>query len=155
MSLFYLGRLISVSAQPKLQTSGILFFRCDISVICPVIVLKLAVAAFTSLPFQILWRNWLNFFRSFQNRFGLWPQNDWKNKPSWDLVQNDQSPFQENLACLCWFLRVTLIMHKVHHSYAGQADYVDTTIGQLTKVRILCRILKNLAMNYEKSPQQM
>jgi len=46
-------------------------------------------------------------------------------------------------------------MHKVHHTYAGQADYVDATIGQLTKVRILCRILKKLAMNYEKSPQQM
>jgi len=35
----------------------LVFFRWDISVICPV--LKLAVTVFTSLPFQILWPNWL------------------------------------------------------------------------------------------------
>ena len=38
------------------------FFRWNISVICPVIVSKLAITVFTSLPFQTLWPNWFNFF---------------------------------------------------------------------------------------------
>ena len=33
------------------------FFRWDISVICPIIVLKLAATVFTSLPFRTLWPN--------------------------------------------------------------------------------------------------
>ena len=42
--------------------------------------LKLAVTVFTDLPFQILWPKWIKFFRSFQNKFGLWVKNDQKNK---------------------------------------------------------------------------
>jgi len=48
------------------------FFRRDISVISPMLVLKLATTVFTSLPFQTLWPNWLNFFRSFKKNFGPW-----------------------------------------------------------------------------------
>jgi len=39
------------------------FFRRDISVICTIVVLKLAVTPFISLYF---WPNWLKFFRSFK-----------------------------------------------------------------------------------------
>jgi len=42
------------------------FFCWDMSVICLVIVLKLAVAVFISLTFQTLWPNWLNFFGHFK-----------------------------------------------------------------------------------------
>jgi len=48
-----------------------LFFRWDISVICPMIVLKLTATVFTSLPFQA-------FVWSFQKHFGLWPKNSKK-----------------------------------------------------------------------------
>jgi len=58
-------------------------FRWDISVICLVIVLKLAVTMLTSLYFRTLWSNWLNFFRSFQKNFGLWP----KKKTQVEFVQ--------------------------------------------------------------------
>ena len=43
------------------------FFRWDISVICLITALKLAVTVFNSLPFQTLWPNWLKFFRHFKN----------------------------------------------------------------------------------------
>jgi len=46
-------------------------FRWDMSVICPVIVLKLS--------FHI-WQNSLNYFQWFQNKFGVWPKNDRKKK---------------------------------------------------------------------------
>ena len=45
-------------------------FRCrdilviDVLVICPIVVLKLAVTICIALYFQTLWPNWLNFFRS-------------------------------------------------------------------------------------------
>ena len=51
-------------------TSGY-FFHWDISVVCRVIVLKLAVTVFTSLPCRTLWPNWLNYFQSFK-KIGLW-----------------------------------------------------------------------------------
>jgi len=54
---------------------GFLFFRWDISFICLVLVLKLTVTVFTSLPYQALWPNLLKFFRSFQNNFGLRLEN--------------------------------------------------------------------------------
>ena len=45
-----------------------LFFFCrwDISLVFPIIVLKLAETVLTSFPFQTWWPNWLDFFRSFQ-----------------------------------------------------------------------------------------
>jgi len=42
----------------------------DISVICPIVVLKLDVTVFISVYFQTLWLNWLNFFQS--QKFGPW-----------------------------------------------------------------------------------
>jgi len=50
------------------------FGHWDISVICLTAVSKLAVTVFFSLYFQTFWPKWLNFFRSFQNHFGLWPK---------------------------------------------------------------------------------
>ena len=41
---------------------SVVFFRWDISVISPVMILKLAVTVFISLPFRTLRPNWLNFF---------------------------------------------------------------------------------------------
>jgi len=69
----------STSCEPLPCTQPVLvslrhFGLWDISVICLTVVLKLAVAAFTSLCFQAFWPKWLNFFRSFQKHFGLWPK---------------------------------------------------------------------------------
>ena len=50
------------------------FFYWDISVICVTVVSKLAVKVFISLYFQTFWPKWLDFFRSFQKRFGPWPK---------------------------------------------------------------------------------
>jgi len=36
---------------------------------------KLAITVLISLHFQTFWPKWLNFFLSFQKRFGLWPKN--------------------------------------------------------------------------------
>jgi len=58
-----------------IQRAGI-FFRWDIAVICLRVVLKLAVALFISLYFQTFWSKWLNFFRSFQKHFGVWPKKN-------------------------------------------------------------------------------
>jgi len=38
------------------------------------ICIKLAVTVFVSQCFQPFWPKWLNFFRSFQKHFGLWPK---------------------------------------------------------------------------------
>jgi len=43
-------------------------------------VLKLAVTVFFSLYFQTFWRKWLNFIRSFQKHFGLWPKKQLASK---------------------------------------------------------------------------
>jgi len=51
------------------------FGHWNISVICLTVVLKLTITVFFSLYFQTFWPKWLNFFRSFQKRFGLWPKN--------------------------------------------------------------------------------
>ena len=56
-----------------------LFFRWDISVICLIVVLKLAVTVCIALYFEKLWPNWLNFFRSFKKNFSLWPKIDRKS----------------------------------------------------------------------------
>ena len=50
------------------------FVYWNISVICFIVVLKLTVAVFISLYFQTFWLKWLNFFWSFQNRFGISPK---------------------------------------------------------------------------------
>jgi len=55
----------------------VIFFRWGISVMCPIIILKLARTVFTSLPSQTLWPNWLDFVQLFK-KFG----HDRKNKPS-------------------------------------------------------------------------
>jgi len=47
------------------------FGHWNVSVICPTVVLKLAITAFFSLYFQTFWPKWLNFFQSFQNHFHL------------------------------------------------------------------------------------
>ena len=67
--------LIQPQSFPK-QVSGWIcfFFRWNISVICLTIVLKLTVTVFFNLYIQTLWPKWLNMFRSFQRRFGVWPQ---------------------------------------------------------------------------------
>ena len=39
-----------------------------------IVVQKLAITLFTSLLFQTLWPNWLNFFGSFKKIFSPWPQ---------------------------------------------------------------------------------
>jgi len=62
---------------PTQCKSAPVFFRWDISVICPVIVLKLAVTVFTDVPFRTLWPNRL--IRSFQRTFSLWPN---KKRPT-------------------------------------------------------------------------
>jgi len=42
------------------------------------------------------------------------------------------------------------------HTLIGRVDrYVDTTIGQLTKLRVPCRLTKIEHMNQEKSPEKM
>ena len=57
-------------------TAGLcaVFFRWDISVIFPVIVLNFTATVFSRLPIRTLWPNWLNFFRLFKTKFGLWPK---------------------------------------------------------------------------------
>ena len=52
------------------------FCHWNISVICLTVVLNLAITVFFSLYFQTFWPKWLNFFRSFQKRFGLWPKKN-------------------------------------------------------------------------------
>jgi len=63
-----MGEKLSVALTNFIQISesSAGFFRWEISVICPIILLKLAVTVFTSLYFWALWPNWLNIFRSFQ-----------------------------------------------------------------------------------------
>jgi len=71
------------------QAGTAVFFRWDISVIfcwdslviCLTVVLKLAMTVLFILYFQTFRPKWLNFFRSFQKRFGLGPKNDRKEKP--------------------------------------------------------------------------
>jgi len=46
----------------------------DISVICLTVVLRLTITVFISLYFQAFRPKWLNFFRSSQKHFGLWPK---------------------------------------------------------------------------------
>jgi len=53
---------ISICFRQKIVWQTV-FFRGDISLVCSIIVLKLAVTVFTSLYFRTLWPNWLNFFR--------------------------------------------------------------------------------------------
>ena len=60
------------------------FFCWDISVICPIIILKFTITVFTGLPFLTLWLNWLNFFSVISRTFSL--AYDWKNKPSLQLI---------------------------------------------------------------------
>ena len=55
-------------------------FRWDILVIFPTTVIIHAISVFTSLSFQTLWPNWLNFCQSFQKNFDLWPEINQKNK---------------------------------------------------------------------------
>ena len=50
----------------------------NISVICVTVVLKLAITVFFSLYFLTFWPKSLDFFRSFQKRFSLWPKSDQK-----------------------------------------------------------------------------
>jgi len=54
------------------------FGHWNISVVCLTVVLKLTKTVLFCLYFQMFWPKWLNFFRSFQKRFGLWPKNDRK-----------------------------------------------------------------------------
>jgi len=56
------------------------FGHWNISVICLAVVLKLAITVFFSLYLQTFWPKWLNFFQSFQKRFGLWLKNDQRNR---------------------------------------------------------------------------
>jgi len=53
----------------------------------------------------------------------------------WDLVHNH--PFKKPCLSLLIFSQGKLIKHKAQ---TGQVDYVDKTIGQLTKVRMPCRL---------------
>jgi len=48
----------------QLRCCMLYFCHWDISVISPMIVLKLAVTVFISLCFRTLWPNWLNLFKS-------------------------------------------------------------------------------------------
>ena len=64
-------RLSSLGIKPRFC----FFFRWNISVICLTVLLKLAMKVYFSPCFQTFWSKWLNFFRSFQKRFGVWPQN--------------------------------------------------------------------------------
>jgi len=44
------------------------------NIICLTVVSKLPVIMFISLYFQTFWQKLLNYFLSFQKRFGLWPK---------------------------------------------------------------------------------
>ena len=68
----------------------------DISVICPVVILKLAATVFTSLPFQTSWLNWINFVRSLKEKFS---SSDRKNKPGMEQVVYS---FGENKSTSCF-----------------------------------------------------
>ena len=61
------------------------FFRRDVSVICLIILLKLAVTVFTSLYFRMLWPNWKFFFDHFKRKFGLWRKMTDKINPKTNL----------------------------------------------------------------------
>jgi len=52
------------------------FDHWNISLICLTAAVKVAVTVSFSLYFQAFWSQWLNFFRSFQNRFTLWPKKN-------------------------------------------------------------------------------
>jgi len=75
--------------------SSCFFFRWNISVILAEIVwslkhfgllshscIKTHHRSVFSLYFETLWLKWLNLFRSFQKRFGLWPKNNRKKQHS-------------------------------------------------------------------------
>ena len=57
-----------------MQWRGAGFLRWDISVICPIVVLKLALTVFSSLCsyFRTLWSTRQIFFRYFEKIFGSW-----------------------------------------------------------------------------------
>ena len=61
------------------------FFRWHIPVICPIIVLKLALTVFTSSYLRTKWPNWLNYFSLNKKNMVLWPKNT-----------------DENLGCNCF-----------------------------------------------------
>jgi len=70
------------------------FGHWNISVICFTVVLKLAITVYFSLHFRTFWPKWLNFFRSFQNRFGLWPKKPRHTTPFCWNFQNSATPFR-------------------------------------------------------------
>ena len=65
------------------------FGQWNISVICLTLVLKLAITVFFSPYLQTFWANWLKYFQSFQNHFGLWLENDRKKAGNarWKFLQ--------------------------------------------------------------------
>jgi len=82
MKQFWFGIKCTIflnSHSPEDISAGIartsLFFHWNISIICPIIVLKLVATVFTSLYFRTLRPKTLNFFRPFK-KIGLWLKND-------------------------------------------------------------------------------
>jgi len=60
-------------------------------------------------------------------------------------------PFNKTLLVFADFFTV-----NAHHTSIGQVDrYVGTTIGQLAKVKVPCRLTKPEHMNHENSPQKL
>jgi len=84
------------------------FGHWNISVICLTVVLKLAVTKFFNLCFQTFWPKWLNFFRSFQNHFGLWPKKTG-----------------------CMWLITSAGDREVNHMTVGQAEVTFASKGKL------------------------
>ena len=79
------------------------FFCWDISVICVIVAPKLAVTLFSAYRyFQIFWLKWLNVFREFQKRLGVWPKKTSGGSGVTDGGQEGQSPPPEQAKCKNW-----------------------------------------------------
>jgi len=108
-------------------------FRWNISVICPMIVSKLAITVFTSLPFQTSSPNLLNFFGHLK-KLSLWPKNDRKNKPrsQWSSSHSPSSwQSCHSVACLLSYLEYNPIVPlRLIGSLAQQTDPLRMGVGR-------------------------
>jgi len=111
------------------------FGHWNISVICLTVVLKLTITVFFSLYFETFWPKWLNFFRSFQKRSGLWPKN---NSAQWsvavlykgtlqgfgvEVCEIILTPTPTGFRLICKFVIQTKSVHRISNLSDTYCDY--------------------------------
>ena len=141
-------------------------FRCDISVICLTVVLKLAVTVFIILYFQTFWPNWLNFFGNFKNI----PVYDGKKQTHrteagcMTDVTKVQGKCSSNNRMQCWTVRWELQQEtysSVIRSKSIRRTYlvVKTRIGVISASGLIRRscgghVIRRLALAGQICPEQ-